>query len=122
LGKRHERQKRPRSGKKNSKISYKEYRESCRFKFEINNFPDEFDLDFIEIHGWYTADNLNGVSRDHMLSISYGWKNEIPPRIMRHPANCQLMLYQSNQDKGWRSSINLQNLKERIKTWNKKYK
>lgn len=121
LRKKHKRQKKPKNGKKKSKLSYKQYREMCRFKFKITDFPNEFDLEFIKEHGWYNENNLNGVSRDHMLSVSYGWKRDIPAKIMRHPANCQLMLYQFNKDKAWRSSINLQNLKDRIKDWDRKY-
>jgi len=108
--------------KKISKLTYKEYSQMCRFKFTLEEYPKEFDLNLIKEYGWYNKDNPNGVSRDHMLSISYGWKRNIPPRIIKHPANCQLMLYETNRDKGWRSSLNLGKLLERIKDWNRKYK
>lgn len=94
----------------------------CRFRFKLEEYPNEFDIKLIEIFGWYNKDNPNGVSRDHMLSISYGWKRDIPPRIIRHPANCKLMLYENNLEKGWRSSINYSKLMNRISDWDRKYK
>jgi len=108
--------------KKISKISYKEYSQMCRFKFNFQDYPQEFNINLIQQYGWYNRDNPNGISRDHMISISYGWKKNISPKIIRHPANCQLMLYEHNKDKGWRSSINLNELLTRIRDWNKKYK
>lgn len=122
MGKRkYRRQKRPRKNKI-SKLTYKKYKQQCRFKFEIEDFPQEFNLGLIDEHGWYNDHNMNGASRDHMLSISYGWKRDISPRIIRHPANCQIMLYEENRQKAWRSSLNMGKLLERIKVWNRKYK
>jgi hypothetical protein len=108
--------------RKNKKISYKDYSRMCKFKFKAENYPLEFDISMIERYGWYGYNNSNGLSHDHMFSISNGWKEDIPPRIMRHPANCKLMLYEENQQKGNKSSINLQELLKKIKEWNKKYK
>ena len=115
------RQKTPRR-KKISKLTYKEYSQMCRFKFDLTDYPKEFELSLIKENGWYSKENPKGASRDHMLSISYGWKRNISPKIIKHPANCQLMLYETNADKGWRSSLNLGKLLERIKEWNRKYK
>jgi hypothetical protein len=108
--------------KKVKKITYKEYSQECKFKFDIEKFPNEFDLDLIEKLGWYTANNPSGISRDHMLSISYGWKNNIVPSIIKHPANCKLMVYEENHKKGNGSSIDITELTERINNWNDKYK
>lgn len=115
------RQKIPRR-KRTSKLTYKDYSRMCRFRFNLEDYPKEFDLKLIEEFGWYNNDNPNGFSRDHMLSISYGWKRDIPPGIIRHPANCKLMPYNNNLEKGWRSSINYSDLMDRIRDWNKKYK
>lgn len=119
--KRHRRQKSPRR-LKHKKITYKEYRQQCRFKFNLEDFPQEFDLNLIEEFGWYSEENQNGVSRDHMVSISFGWKRDIPPKIISHPANCNLLLYEDNKEKGWRSSFNYGELIKRISAWNKNYK
>jgi len=121
LGKKHKRQKIPQKRKRKG-LTYKEYSRLCRFKFDIEEYTEEFDTDLVKQFGWYDINNPDGVSRDHMLSISYGWKHTIPPKVLRHPANCCLMLYKDNCQKGWRSSINYAGLEDRIRAWNKKYK
>jgi len=103
-------------------MTYKEYRQQCRFKFDPDEFVEEFDLEMIEDFGWYGPDNPTGVSKDHMLSISYGWKEHIPPAVIRHPANCRLMIFEDNRRKGRRSSVNYAGLLSRIQTWSEKYK
>jgi len=95
----------------------------CKFKFDVEFYPNEFNLNLINENGWYNNhQNPNGVSRDHMFSISNGWKMNIPPRILRHPANCKLMLFEENNKKGGRSSINIDELLRKINMWDKKYK
>ena len=101
------------------------YRSACSFKFSLNDFPEEFDFSLIEKYGWYSAanrgNNLNGVSRDHMISIMYGFKNGIPAKIISHPANCTLMRHNDNVSKSTGCSITLEELKLRIEEWDKKY-
>ena len=98
------------------------YRKCCQFKFNVYHYPDKFNLDLIEKHGWYKAknrgDNLNGISRDHKVSINYGWNNSIPPEVISHPANCQLMQYRENSSKNVKCSIDLSVLLEEIEKWN----
>lgn len=99
------------------------YRQRCNFDFDfdINNYPDKFDLTLIKKYGWYSpknkGNNLNGVSKDHMLSVSEGFKLGIDPDIVKHPANCRVMLHKENQSKREKSSITLDHLLERIKNW-----
>lgn len=121
MGKSYKRQKKPFKRRKR-KVTYKEYSQQCRFKFKIEDYKKEFDVKLINSLGWYSASNPTGVSRDHMLSISLGWKMNIPPNVMRHPANCELMIFEDNRQKGGRSSINYDQLMKRIDTWNKTYK
>lgn len=104
------------------KLTYKKYNSMCKFRFNVKDFPKEFDILLLEKHGWFCPSNMNGVTRDHMLSISHGWKKDISPSILSHPANCQLMLYETNKEKAWKSSINPNELLKRIEEWNKKYK
>ena len=109
--------------KKRKKITYKDYSRMCKFTFDVEKYPKEFELNLIDDYGWYlNKNNPNGVSRDHMLSISYGWKKDISPKIIGHPANCQLMLFEDNHEKAWKSSIELSELIYRIEAWDKKYK
>jgi hypothetical protein len=101
------------------------YRFACSFKFNIWKYPEEFELELIKKHGWYQAanrgNNLDGVSRDHKISVKYGWENDIPSEIIAHPANCQLMQQRKNSSKYKKCSVNLDVLLEDIKTWNGKY-
>jgi hypothetical protein len=104
----------------------KQYRFDCAFKFSLSSYPNEFDFELIKKHGWYRpknrGDNPNGVSRDHMFSIDEGFKNNVDPNIISHPANCELMIHNQNNKKNRKSSITLEELKERIKNWDLKYK
>ena len=68
------------------------------------------------------GDNLGGVSRDHKISVKHGWEHGIPAEIISHPANCELMLHTENFAKKDKCSIELKELNDRIKEWNKKYK
>lgn len=104
---------------------YLRYKADCKFKFNVWDYPDEFDLDLICKYGWYKAknhgDNLNGVSRDHRVSVKFGWENGIDPEIISHPANCQLMRHNENISKHKKCSIILNKLQESINEWNNKY-
>lgn len=104
----------------------KYYRSQCSFNyFSLSDYPEEFNFALIEEFGWYKAknrgNNLNGVSRDHIVSVKYGWENNIDPKIISHPANCQLMLQSNNSSKGESCNMNLDDLLIKISEWNKKY-
>lgn len=112
--------------KKNNLEDLKVYRQRCSFDFSLNDYPEEFDFNLIENYGWYKAknhgDNLNGVSRDHKVSVRYGFENKIPPEIIKHPANCTLLIHNENVSKGKDCSITIEELYAEIEVWNKKYK
>ena len=107
------------------KIKLRCYRNSCAFKFALNDYPEEFDFELIKKHGWYSAsnrgNNLGGVSRDHMYSVKDGFENNVPAELLAHPANCQLLIHNENVSKHKKSVITLDELKEKIDKWNKKY-
>ena len=96
-----------------------QYRYLCRFTFSICKFPNWFNCDLLKIHGMYKAsnrgNNLQGISRDHMLSIFDGYNQNISPTIINHPANCQLISHPDNQMKNINSILTLDQLAERIK-------
>jgi len=102
------------------------YKSECRFNFNLKDFVEEFDFELIKKFGWYCAknkgNNLNGISRDHMFSISEGFKQKIDSNIISHPANCKLMVHSNNSSKNKKCSISLDDLKNKIENWNKKYK
>ena len=107
------------------KVEKVQYGYLCRFTFGISSYPKEFKSDLIKQYGRYSAknrgNNLTGVSRDHLYSVNDGFKNSIDPKIMKHPANCQLLPHKENQHKRAHSSITYEELLERIEKWNKKY-
>ena len=101
------------------------YRQRCNFRFKIEDYPEVFDLDLVEKYGWYSpsnkGNNLNGVSKDHMLSIKEGYILGINPDIISHPANCRIILHRDNQSKREKSSIKLDDLLIKIKIWDNLY-
>ena len=101
------------------------YKAECRFRFHIKDFPEEFDFDLIREYGWYKAanhgDNLGGVSRDHMVSIRWGFDHGILPSLLRHPANCRLLRHSENSSKHKKCSLTVEELLDRIEAWNAKY-
>lgn len=104
---------------------YKAYRSDTMFKFNLADYPDEFDFNLVKEHGWYSPtnknNNLNGVSRDHMLSVREGFELGIDPKLISHPANCRLMIHNENISKNKNSSITYEELLERIKVFEEKY-
>jgi hypothetical protein len=104
---------------------YQYYYKNCQFKFGLTDFPTEFDFKLIEEYGWYNAknhgDNLNGVSRDHMISVKFGFENNISAEIISHPANCKLLRHNDNVSKHSKCSITLDDLMLKITEWNIKY-
>lgn len=97
---------------------YKLYRPSCEFHFDPLSYCGWFDCDKIKKFGKYSpknkGNNLNGISRDHMFSVKDGYNNGVSPELIKHPANCKLMIHNNNSSKGSKSSITLEELVERI--------
>lgn len=97
------------------------YRQLCRFSFNVYDYPEHFNLNLLEEYGWYKAknrgDNPEGVSRDHMVSVSYGYENGILPYYISHPANCRLMQHNQNNKKNSECSITFEELLKRIDSW-----
>ena len=50
--------------------------------------------------------NNNGVVRDHIVGRRYGFKHQVFPVIMRHPANCQILRQIENVSKSRKKSLN----------------
>lgn len=107
-----------------------QYGYSCRFNFGISNYPEWFPdaSSLIKKYGWYSTPgsrkgirNVNGISRDHLYSVSDGWTNNVPPEIIRHPANCELVPHKENQSKKTKSKITLTELYQRIDRFNQMY-
>jgi len=99
-----------------------DYRRMCQFNFSVSEFPKEFDYGLVDEYGWYKAknrgDNQNGISRDHIVSVEYGWQNNIDPKIISHPANCQLMRHKDNMTKKIGCGMTIEELLVKIEVWN----
>ena len=110
---------------RHNRTEFENYRADCAFKFNLSDYPDEFDFSLIESFGWYKpknrGNNLIGISRDHMISVRYGFDNKIPPEHLSHPANCMLLKHGENVSKGTKNSITYEELLKRIESWNRKY-
>jgi len=90
------------------------YQEQCTFNLAgIIETIKGYDL--LVKYGMYSRKtNPSGVVRDHRLSIDFGFKNQIDPRIISHPANCEFIPHKANASKSSKSSITLQELLEEI--------
>lgn len=108
-----------------NRSAFTNYRADCEFKFSLNDYPEEFDFTLVKTHGWYKAknrgDNLGGVSRDHMISVRWGFDNGIPAKHISHPANCRLITQSENARKNKQNFITYEELLDRIRQWDKKY-
>ncbi len=109
--------------KNNESLEY--YRRQCDFHFNPYHYPEEFNIKLLEEHGFYSPsnknNNINGVSKDHMVSVRYGFDNNIDPKILSHPSNCQLLIHNDNISKHKDCSITYEELLNRIEQWNIKY-
>lgn len=101
---------------------YKYYRPLSNFDFDIDEYKEMFDFSLVEKYGWYSpsnkGNNLNGISKDHLYSVRDGFINKIDINIIKHPANCCLMVHRDNNIKNYNSSITLDELLKRIEDWN----
>jgi hypothetical protein len=108
-----------------NRSALKNYRADCTFKFNLSDYPDEFNFELIESYGWYKpknrGDNINGVSRDHAVSVKYGFDNNLPAEHLAHPANCVLMRHGDNVSKYSKISMSYEELLKRIEAWDQKY-
>lgn len=104
---------------------YQIYHSKCKFDFNLKTYKDEFDFSIVKKYGWYSPtnknNNLNGISRDHIISISFGFENNIDPKLISHPANCKLMQQKMNSSKHKKCDLNINDLVIKINNWNNKY-
>lgn len=77
----------------------------------------------IELYEIYNPrKNKTGLVRDHMYSINSGFDNGVFPEILRHPANCEIMLNTENSKKCRNNSISLEELLDKILYYKYDYK
>jgi hypothetical protein len=105
-------------------LKYKNGVTKYSFKFNVFDFPDLFDLDLLKKVGWCSfggkrggEKNLNGLSRDHKVSVHEAKKNNYDPYFISHPCNCQLIPMSENNKKKTRSSITYNELVNLVSTY-----
>lgn len=82
----------------------------------------------LQVHGIFNAKtNSKGVVRDHMFSRKSGFLNGVFPELLRHPANCQLLLHSDNVKKkksryNDADAFTLDELFYRVETYKKEWK
>ena len=108
---------------KKRKVEFRRFYQQCVFRFDVCDFPQEFDLKLVDRHGWYSSRkrNMMGISKDHKMSVKYAFDNGVEPKLVRHPANCELMSHIKNVRKGVKHSLEEAELISSIERWNKKY-
>jgi hypothetical protein len=94
------------------------------FNFNILEYPDLFDISQIQLLGWYspakkTDRNLNGLTRDHIISVSAAIKNNYNPYYIRHPINCKIMTQSENSTKKTKSHLPYAKLKALVILYDK---
>lgn len=98
-------------------LKYNNNKDKWSFKFNIFDYPDLFDLEQLKNIGWCSfggkrggSKNLNGLSRDHKVSVNEAKINNYDPYYISHPCNCELMPMSNNNKKKTKSSLTYQEL------------
>ena len=81
------------------------------FTFNINNYPDLFDIEYINQVGWSTIHDFSKLSRDHKISVTEAIKKNYDPYYITHPLNCEIMTMYDNLSKFTKCSIQYNELK-----------
>ena len=94
------------------------YRQECNFNFNPFSYPYIPGYNKLLQNKYYhSVTNPEGMTRDHMVSVDYGYKNSIDPKTISHPANCEFLSVYENARKGRKCSITIEQLYERIANW-----
>lgn len=91
--------------------AFKEYRRKCKFNFTRELEECLFGAD-------KKAITNDIATKDHMISVIYGFIHNIDPYLMSHPANCMILSNSSNSSKNGSCSITLDELTERVEWFN----
>ena len=110
-------------------LKWKNNKDQWSFKFNVFDYPDLFDIDNLTKLGWVQfggknrkkPKNLNGLSRDHMVSVDYAKKNKCDPYYISHPCNCEIMPHSKNNSKKTKSSISYEELIIIVNTYDQKW-
>lgn len=93
------------------------YKEQC--EFDLRGVVDRvLGYDLLKMYGMFDIKrNRSGVVRDHRVSVDYGYRNNISPLVISHPANCRYITAEENSKKSSRCEISVEQLLEEIECW-----
>lgn len=94
-----------------------EYHFNGPLHYFINTLEEQESLHQLGLFN--AATNPKGLVRDHIFSRKNGFENGIFCEIIRHPANCQIITHSENVSKKNKSIITIDNLFEKIKSFNR---
>jgi hypothetical protein len=105
---------------KSCSINYKFiYRGRASFNFKELLYTPVYNLELVKKYGWYSIVNKNGVTYDHLYRVIDGFKNNVDPTLLKHPANAEMVPWFENRKRQHKSMLTLNQLLERIEKWNK---
>lgn len=93
------------------------------FKFNVFNYPELFDLEMLKEKGFYSAGgnnkvvNMEGLARDHRVSVDDAIKNNYDPYYISHLINCQLIPQMENSKKHSKSCITYEQLVQEVEVY-----
>lgn len=88
-----------------------QYKEKVGYLTDRNyrRYKDILDPQGLRSHQWHL---------DHIFSKSDGFRYNVDPELVAHPANLRIISASANTSKNFRSEISLQVLIERVEEWN----
>lgn len=98
------------------------YRKVYAFKFDVQQYPDLFDLEEIKTVGWYSPTkkanrNLNGLTKDHIISAKEADNNNYDPFYITHPLNCKIITQSENSSKNTKSYMSYEELTQLVDSY-----
>jgi hypothetical protein len=85
-----------------------EGRNAYEFTFNPFDYPELFSIETLK-HlanvGFWSPTNKTGLTRDHKVSVNQAIREGLDPFYIKHPLNCELMDWQTNNQKKTRSSL-----------------
>lgn len=102
-----------------------------KFTFNMDSYPDLFDMMHIREVGFYKPHanlrgsgkvNKNGYVRDHRVSVNDAIRNGYDPKYITHPLNCEVMHNSDNAKKRANSSMSYAELVSAVDAYEAKKK
>ena len=93
-------------------LKWNNNKDQYSFRFNVFDYPDLFDLTQLKSIGWVAFGgkrggnkNIQGLSRDHRVSVNDAKKFNYDSYYISHPLNCEIMPHTTNNKKKTKSSI-----------------